>query len=162
MVVKPLRREVENLDELSLGQLTEKIRRMETKYGMRYDDFVASLDQDEATHEELIDEFNWGCYVDALGRRLTTTQEYRISVEDFEKVADVFSRLRIATLRVLAKLGKATASEVAAELGKPLGSTVAALNVLEGRGLIRKVEEAGEKRYIPIVSKIIIAVSPSV
>jgi len=158
MAAKPLRREVENLDELSVGRLTEKIRTLEAKYGVRYDEFAANLNEDEATYEELIDEFNWGCYADTLSHRLTGTKEYRISVGDFDKVTEVFSPLRMATLRTLAKLGKATASEVAAELGKPLGSVVTALNVLERHGLAKRVEEEGEKRYVSQIAKIVISV----
>ncbi len=70
-----VKKKEEDLTTMTLGDLLSKLRIFEQKYKMSYEQFRRSFKDEEATFEELVDQFDWETYWEEFQRRSSLTRK---------------------------------------------------------------------------------------
>jgi len=147
---------VEDISEMGTEELMALIKRYEEKYGASYDEFMKTFKDEEASFDELVDQFEWETYWLELRKRLAKTGSLKLSASSLKEYASIFTPMRMKALSFLLSNGEATVSEVARGIGKPIGSVLKALEMLRRHGLIAAEKRDGRKIYRPLIREIVI------
>jgi len=149
---------VEEISSIEMEDLMSRIKNYQKKYGAIYDEFMKSFKDEEASFEELIDQFEWQTYWLELRRRLQQTGMLKVKASRLEEYAPIFTPLKMKILSYLLVKKGATVSEIAKEIGKPVGSVSKGLEVLRRHNLVAVEPKNGRKVYRPLVKEITITV----
>ena len=146
----------EDLATMTLGDLLSKLRSLEQKYKMPYEQFKRSFKDEEATFEELVDQFDWETYWEEFQRRSSLTHKLVLKASSIEDYQPILTPLRMKVYSTLVNSGEATASQVAKKLQRPLPSVVNALKTLMRFGIVRSELTGQRRKYRALAKEIVI------
>lgn len=146
----------EDLTTLTLGDLLSKLRGFEQKYKMPYEQFKKSFKDEEATFQELVDQFDWETYWEEFHRRSSLTHKLVLKASGIEDYKPILTVLRMKVYSTLVKSGEATASQIAEKLQRPLPSIVNALEILGKFGIVKVEQKGARKKYRAVAKEIVI------
>ena len=150
------KKEEEDLATMTLGDLLSKLRSLEQKYKMPYEQFKRSFKDEEATFEELVDHFDWETYSEEFQRRSSLTHKLVVKASGIEDYQPILTPLRMKVYSTLVNSGEATASQVAKKLQRPLPSIVNALGTLTRFGIVKVEQRGRRKKYKALAKEIVI------
>lgn len=144
------------LDRLSLGELEREIEKYQRKYGMSFDEFMKSYDDDEAKPDTALDQIVWETLEEAKAARIRSG---RIDVKvSEERPVVVFTPKRVEILRALSKKSPATVRELAKLTGRPEKAVYNDVRLLQAHGFVKLEGGRGRKTVSLLVREVLIRI----